>query len=83
MQALDLFRFSKHLRTSGQFTAEQADALTEALAFGITPVDTHELSGESDVEDWKPPPPEHDKTTAALLAIFLGGVGAHKFYLGK
>lgn len=24
-----------------------------------------------------------DKTTAALLAIFLGGIGAHKFYLGN
>lgn len=23
------------------------------------------------------------KTTAALLAIFLGGLGIHKFYLGK
>ncbi len=23
------------------------------------------------------------RTTAALLAIFLGGLGAHKFYLGK
>ncbi len=24
-----------------------------------------------------------NKTTAGLLAIFLGGVGAHKFYLGQ
>ena len=24
-----------------------------------------------------------DKTTAALLAFFLGGIGVHKFYLGK
>lgn len=24
-----------------------------------------------------------ERITAALLAIFLGGVGAHKFYLGK
>ena len=24
-----------------------------------------------------------NKTTAALLAIFLGGLGMHKFYLGK
>ena len=24
-----------------------------------------------------------NKTTAAILAIFLGGLGAHKFYLGK
>jgi TM2 domain-containing membrane protein YozV len=23
------------------------------------------------------------KVTAALLALFLGGIGAHKFYLGK
>jgi len=23
------------------------------------------------------------KTTAALLAIFLGGIGIHKFYLGQ
>ena len=27
--------------------------------------------------------PRKDKTTAGLLAIFLGGIGAHKFYLGK
>ena len=27
--------------------------------------------------------PRKDKTTAALLAIFLGGLGIHKFYLGK
>jgi TM2 domain-containing membrane protein YozV len=27
--------------------------------------------------------PEHNKTTAALLAIFLGDFGAHKFYLGQ
>lgn len=26
---------------------------------------------------------EKDKTTAALLAFFLGGFGAHKFYLGN
>jgi ribosomal protein L40E len=26
---------------------------------------------------------EHNKTTAALLALFLGGLGAHKFYLGR
>lgn len=26
---------------------------------------------------------EHNKTTAALLALFLGGIGAHKFYLGR
>lgn len=25
----------------------------------------------------------HNKTTAGLLAIFLGGVGVHKFYLGQ
>ncbi len=24
-----------------------------------------------------------DKTTAALLALFLGGIGFHRFYLGK
>lgn len=27
--------------------------------------------------------PTKSKTTAALLAFFLGGFGAHKFYLGK
>ncbi|MFZ2472420.1 MAG: zinc-ribbon domain and TM2 domain-containing protein [Methanothrix sp.] len=25
----------------------------------------------------------HNKTTAALLALFLGGLGMHKFYLGR
>lgn len=24
-----------------------------------------------------------NKTTAGLLALFLGGIGVHKFYLGK
>lgn len=24
-----------------------------------------------------------NKTTAALLALFLGGIGIHRFYLGK
>ncbi len=24
-----------------------------------------------------------NKTTAGLLAIFIGGIGVHKFYLGK
>ena len=27
--------------------------------------------------------PHHDRATAALLAILLGGIGAHKFYLGR
>ncbi len=26
---------------------------------------------------------KYNKTTAALLALFLGGIGAHKFYLGS
>ena len=26
---------------------------------------------------------DKDKTTAALLALFLGGIGVHKFYLGQ
>lgn len=26
---------------------------------------------------------KRSKTLAALLAIFLGGIGAHKFYLGQ
>jgi len=28
-------------------------------------------------------PPRHDRVAAALFALFLGGFGAHKFYLGK
>ncbi|HEX8903332.1 MAG TPA: TM2 domain-containing protein [Longimicrobiaceae bacterium] len=30
-----------------------------------------------------PVAPRKDKTVAAVLAFFLGGVGIHKFYLGK
>jgi hypothetical protein len=41
MQALDLFRFSKHLRTSGQFSLEQADAPTEALAAAPINLEDH------------------------------------------
>lgn len=29
------------------------------------------------------PTPEKSRITAALLALFLGGIGIHKFYLGK
>ena len=78
MQALDLFRFSKHLRTSGQFTLEQTDALAEALASAVINLDDYKI-------DYLAPAPvaEHNKTTAALLAIFLGDFGAHKFYLGQ
>jgi hypothetical protein len=43
MQALDLFRFSKHLRTSGQFSLEQADAVTEALAAAIINLEDHKI----------------------------------------
>lgn len=33
---------------------------------------------------WYPmAPPGKDKTVAGLLAILLGGLGIHKFYLGK
>ena len=81
-QALDLFRFSKQLRTSGQFTLEQADALTEALAFSLINVDDYRISHRHEVAETAQPP-EHNKTTAALLAIFLGDFGAHKFYLGR
>jgi TM2 domain-containing membrane protein YozV len=77
MQALDLFRFSKHLRTSGQFTLEQADALTEALAAAIINLEDHKIDYQEPART-----PEHNKPTAVLLAIFLGGLGAHKFYLG-
>lgn len=27
--------------------------------------------------------PKHNKVTAGLLALFLGGLGIHKFYLGQ
>jgi TM2 domain-containing membrane protein YozV len=30
-----------------------------------------------------PVAPRKDKTIAAVLALFLGGLGIHKFYLGK
>ena len=35
--------------------------------------------------EWKPPEPKSDrnKTIAPMLAIFLGGIGLHKFYLGR
>ena len=28
-------------------------------------------------------PPVHNRVAAGLLALFLGGFGIHKFYLGK
>jgi TM2 domain-containing membrane protein YozV len=78
MQALDLFRFSKYLRTSGQFTLEQSDALTEALASALINLEDHKIDNQAPAVV-----PEHNKTTAALLAIFLGDFGVHKFYLGQ
>jgi TM2 domain-containing membrane protein YozV len=77
MQGLHLFRFSRHLHKTGQFTLEQADALTEALAAALINLDD-KLAYEAQA-----PVPEHNKTTAALHAIFLGDFGAHKFYLGE
>lgn len=40
---------------------------------------------EESAADWGPPEPRTDrnKTVAAMLAIVLGGIGLHKFYLGK
>lgn len=34
-------------------------------------------------EAWSPLPPRKSKTQAALLALFLGGLGIHRFYVGK
>ncbi|GAD55533.1 MAG: hypothetical protein ACJASC_002741 [Limimaricola cinnabarinus] len=40
-------------------------------------------------KDWKQPPPAEEPqrhknlTTAMLLAIFLGPLGAHRFYMGR
>jgi TM2 domain-containing membrane protein YozV len=82
MQALDLFRFSSHLRRSGQFSADQVQAIAEALAFGLINVAPISKTAEHD-NIARNEQPEHNKTTAALLAIFLGVFGAHKFYLGK
>jgi hypothetical protein len=78
MQALDLFRFSKHLRTSGQFSLEQADAVTEALAAAIINLEDHKIDCPAPAVV-----PEHNRAIAVPLAIFLGGLGAHKFYLGQ
>jgi uncharacterized membrane protein YvbJ len=40
---------------------------------------------EASEADWTPPEPitDRNKTFAAMLAIFLGAIGLHKFYLGK
>ena len=66
------------MRTSGQFSLEQADAPTEALAAALINLEDHKIEYREPA-----PAPEHNKTTAALLAIFLGDFGAHKFYLGQ
>jgi TM2 domain-containing membrane protein YozV/ribosomal protein L40E len=42
-----------------------------------------EVCPKCDVRASTPSGSEHNKTTAALLALFLGGLGAHKFYLGR
>jgi TM2 domain-containing membrane protein YozV len=56
--------------------AEQADALTEALASALINLGDHKINYSASA-----PVEEHNKTTEALLAIFLGDFGAHKFYL--
>lgn len=37
---------------------------------------------ESSTDTGVSTPPAKSRTTAALLALFLGGLGVHKFYLG-
>jgi TM2 domain-containing membrane protein YozV len=86
MQTIDIFRFSRHLRGSGQFTDDQADAIAAALAEAmIAPEPEPEPEPEEDLPDWVPPAPvsTHNKTVAALFAIFLGSFGLHQFYLGR
>jgi TM2 domain-containing membrane protein YozV len=39
--------------------------------------------GSSEAGSWSSMPAKHSKTTAGLLAILLGGIGAHKFYHGS
>ena len=43
-----------------------------AMGYGAQPAGNFSTSGNA-----------HNKFTAAMLAIWLGGVGAHKFYLGQ
>lgn len=38
---------------------------------------------DSDTETGASTPPAKNRTTAALLALFLGWLGIHKFYLGQ
>ncbi|MCR5041287.1 MAG: TM2 domain-containing protein [Clostridia bacterium] len=38
-------------------------------------------AAKNDSDSWCPP--DKDKTTAILLAFFLGGFGVHNFYLGE
>ncbi len=77
MQALDLFRFSKHLRTSGQFSLEQADAVTEALAAAIINLEDHKIDCPAPAVVQ-----EHNREIAVPLAIFLGGAPINSI-LGK
>lgn len=77
MHAIDLFQFSKHLRDSGKFSSEQTEALADALFAAMNDIDVDQPHVPIRQQ------PEHNKTTAALLGIFLGGIGAHKFYLGR
>lgn len=44
---------------------------------------TQQRTIDYDAYDEEEVKPRKDKTTAGLLAILLGGIGAHKFYLGK
>lgn len=41
------------------------------------------VCGVTNVESSRRTTASKDKTVAALLALFLGGIGIHKFYLGK
>jgi TM2 domain-containing membrane protein YozV len=44
-------------------------------------VQHHTVSGENNMQIQ--PGSSRSKVTAGVLAILLGGIGAHKFYLGK
>lgn len=81
MPQFDTFTFARNLRANGHFTPDQADVLAQNISDAIEEVMESRRSRRLTTRS--APQSIRSKTTASLLAIFLGGFGAHQFYLGR
>lgn len=71
--------------TIGEQTPEQEKGLDEVFCSSCGEIikEEAEIRPPCGVRQKNTPEARKSKTTAGLLALFLGGAGAHKFYLGQ